>query len=169
MRCLVTGRAGSGKSSINAGLHDRGFRALDTDKVPGLARWEDTKTREPVYVDPSKFVDYSRVGWNWQEEVLRTLLASERELFLCGSASNQLDFHPLFDKVFVLTLDPDTQLERLKSRPDEYGKDSAQQAEIVTEQAVFVEDAVRLGAIAIDNTRPVKMVVDEILSYTDEA
>ncbi|OGL36556.1 hypothetical protein A3E49_01145 [Candidatus Saccharibacteria bacterium RIFCSPHIGHO2_12_FULL_49_19] len=168
MRYLVTGRAGSGKSAINTELQNRGLRALDTDKVPGLTRWEDTKTGEPVYVDSSKFVDYSRVGWNWQGEVLRTLLTSEGELFLCGSASNQLNFHPLFDKVFALTLDPNTQLERLKSRPDVYAKHPEQQAEIVKEQAEFVEDAVRLGAIAVDNTRPVKTVVDEILSYTNE-
>jgi dephospho-CoA kinase len=168
MKCLVTGRAGSGKSAVNSELKNRGLRSYDTDTFPGLARWEDIKTGQQVRVDPSKYVDYTKIDWNWQDGVLRSLLASEDDLFLCGSASNELDYHPLFDKVFVLTLDADTQLARLKSRPDDYGKDPAQQAEIIKEQAEFVEDALRLGAIAVDGTRSINAVVDEILTLANE-
>jgi dephospho-CoA kinase len=41
MKCLVIGRAGSGKSSVANEIKGRGYNAFDADKVPGLARWED--------------------------------------------------------------------------------------------------------------------------------
>src|SRR5436190_1855713 len=113
MNYLITGRAGSGKSAVNKELQARGYNSLDADKVPGLARWEDTPTGRPVQIDPTQYVDYSKVDWNWQEAILKGLLTADRPFFLCGSASNELEFHHLFDKVFVLTLDPKTQTLRL--------------------------------------------------------
>jgi dephospho-CoA kinase len=168
MKYLITGRAGSGKSAVNTELQNRNLNTLDSDKVPGLARWEDLATGERIAVDPSGFVDYQKVAWNWNEKVLKGLLAARKTLFLCGSASNELDFHPMFDKVFVLTVDPQTQLHRLESRESSYGKNPRMQEEIIGEQAEFVEQAVQLGAVAIDNTRPIRAVVDEILEITGE-
>jgi hypothetical protein len=106
---LITGRGGSGKSTVAAELKRlkrRGYLALDADEVPGLARSEDLRTGLPVEVDFSGFVDYTKVGWNWQSKVLDKLLKEHKNLFLCGSASNQFAFQPRFDKVFVLVLPP---------------------------------------------------------------
>jgi broad-specificity NMP kinase len=165
---LITGRAGSGKSAVNAEMQNRNLNSLDTDRIPGLARWEDLATGERTSVDPGGFVDYQKVGWNWNPSVLKGVLDARKTLFLCGSASNELEFHRLFDKVFVLTLDPEIQLQRLESRENSYGKDPDMQAEIIKEQAEFVDQAVQLGAIAVDNTRPLRSVVDEILELADE-
>ncbi|HSX18333.1 MAG TPA: AAA family ATPase [Candidatus Saccharimonadales bacterium] len=168
MNYLITGRAGSGKSAVGAELQSRGLNALDTDDIPGLANWEDLNTGKRIEIDPSGFIDYTKVGWNWNQPTLRRLLETAGQLFLCGSASNELDFHGLFDKVFVLSLDPETQKERLRTRSSKYGKDPAMQKVILQEQKEFVEQAVRLGAMAIDNTRPINVVADEILTHLDE-
>jgi broad-specificity NMP kinase len=164
---LITGRAGSGKSAVNAELRRRGLNSMDADDVRGLANWEDLKTGQKTQVDPGSFVDYSKVGWNWNPKTLSELLAEPRELFLCGSASNELDYHRLFDKVFVLTLDPETQRKRLQERSSKYGKGQDMQDEIVKEQEEFVGQAVHLGALAVNSTKPIVEVVDEILEMTN--
>lgn len=167
MKYLVTGRADSGKSEVNAELQHRHKNSLDTDNIPGLARWEDLETGKHVRVNPAGFVDYSKIGWNWNPVILKGILAARKELFLCGSASNELEYHKLFDHVFVLTLEPETQASRLAERSNEYGKDPSMQKEIIREQAEFVEDALQLGAIAINNdNRPIRAVVNEILKIS---
>jgi len=159
---LITGRAGSGKSAINQELRERNYNSFDTDKIPGLTRWENLQGN-PIKVDASKYVDYSEVSWNWNKNILQSMLVARKAIFFCGSASNDLELMPLFDRVFVLTLDPKVQLERLRQREESYGKDPRQQQEIIEEQIVFVEQATSLGAIPINNDRPIKAVVDEII------
>ena len=158
---LVTGRAGSGKSEVNTELQQRNQNSLDTDKKPGLASWRDLASGERVKV--GAFVDSSKTGWMWDNSVLRGILQAKKKLILCGSADNDLEYFELFDKVYVLTLDPETQRQRLTERPSSYGKDLAMQDKIIAEQTQFVADSMKLGAVAIDNTRPIKTVVDEIL------
>ena len=164
---LITGRAGSGKSAVNSELQQRNLNSMDTDKIPGLARWEDLEG-QPVHVDPSQYVDYGRVAWNWNPGVLKSLLTTRELLYLCGSASNDLKFVRLFDRVFVLTVPTEVKLERLRGRASDYGKDPGQQAEIIQEQADFVKAVTQLGGIAIDNNRPIQQVVDEIIGATND-
>jgi len=166
-RFLIDGRAGSGKSAINGELRKRGYNSHDADDFPGLASWVDTRTKEPVEVDPSKYVDYSRVDWDWDGEVLKKVIAENPNLFLCGSASNDLDFFNLFDRVFILTIDPARQLESLQTRNSPYAKDSRQQQETIKDQADFVDDALKLGAVAIENSGTLEEVVDKILASAD--
>jgi broad-specificity NMP kinase len=164
---LITGRGGSGKSTVAAELKRRGHPALDADEVPGLARSEDLGTGLPIEVDYSGFVDYSKVGWNWQNKALDELLERSKDLFLCGSASNQLTFHPRFDKVFVLILDPGTHRHRLQTRASRYGKNPRMMEEILALQQSFATEALRSGAIGIDATQPVSKIVDEILGHAE--
>ena len=163
---LVTGRGGTGKSTVAEELVRRGYTAFDGDEIPGLAQSEDLKTGKKITVDYGGFVDYTKIGWNWQPDVLKEFLKRKEDpLFLCGSASNQLKYHELFDKVFVLTLDPATHMERLQTRKSNYGKHPAMQRVIITEQAIFAADAEALGAISIDASQPVSKIADDILKH----
>jgi broad-specificity NMP kinase len=168
---LVTGRGGSGKSTVAEELQRRGYTAFDGDDLPGLSRSEDAVTGEPVIIDYSKYFDPSKTAWNWQVPVLEEFLAAHtgNTAFLCGSASNELDFHRRFDKVFVLTLHPDTHAERLRTRASEYGKEPRVAANILAEQPVFVEQAAALGAITIDADGTLQQTVDSILRHVDAA
>ncbi len=162
---LITGYAGSGKSSVAVEMQKRGLTAFDGDKVPGLSRWEDVHTGEPVVVDPKQYVDFSKVSWNWNEQTLKELLASNNPLFLCGSSSNQTDFHILFDKVFMLKLSKETQAKRLASRQDNpFGKHPKQLKEILAEYKTFLSEAVAKGATPIDAEQAIKAIVDDIVS-----
>ena len=164
---LITGRGGTGKSSVCAMLESRDYNAVDSDTVLGLARSED-KNGKPINIDWSHFVDYETVAFNWQPAVLRRLLTVNQNVFLCGSASNQLEFHDLFDKVFVLTLTPETHRNRLQHRDSEYGKDPTMQAYLLEEQQRFVRQALTIGAIAINTEGTIEQTADAILEQIDD-
>jgi hypothetical protein len=145
-------------------LFERGYNSFDSDEIPGLARAEDLSGK-PTDVDWSKFVDYSAISFNWQGQVLRAFLTDHPDIFICGSASNQLDFHSLFDSVFVLVVDKATHKQHLTDRVSEYGKDPAMLAYLLDEQQAFTEQALRLGAIAIDATHTPEQTTDEIIGH----
>ena len=162
---LITGRASAGKSTIAGELAARGFTVYDSDQIPKLARWENLSTGRPAQVDNAGEIDYDAVGWNWSDARLNQLLAEHPgELFLCGSAHNQLKFHGQFDLVFVLTIDPATIASRLANRAtSDYGRHPNTIPKIIEQHRQFVADALRLGGISIDATMPVKEVLHRIL------
>lgn len=164
---LITGCGGSGKSTIAQRLEKRGYTSLDSDEIPGLARAEDLVTGLPIDVDWSGFVDYSKIGWNWQSSILDEVLATDVDLFLCGSASNQLSFHNRFSTIFALVLDPQTHEHRLRHRESNYGKDPRMMQELLTMQQAFTEEVLQLGAIGINAMQPVDKIIDEILQHVD--
>jgi dephospho-CoA kinase len=161
-RNLITGRGGTGKTSICRLLFERGFTAFDGDDIPGFARAEDMHGK-PIEVDWSGFIDYSKVAFNWQQHNLRNFLAAHPHVFLCGSASNQLTFHKFFDQVFVLTLDRATHQRRLLDRESEYGKNPATMTYLLDEQPHFARQAIALGATTIDASGSPDQTVDLIL------
>lgn len=166
---LITSCSGAGKSAICLELQKRGLAALDGDQVPDLARWIDVGSGQPIKMnyESNMNINRDRYHWNWDETVLTKLLSQHApdKLFLCGSADNQLQFHHLFDQVFVLTLDPEVQRQRIMSRTShDYGKHPEMQDKILAEQQTFVAEAVKLGAIAIDANPGIRTVTESILS-----
>lgn len=159
---LITGRGGTGKSAVCEALQVLGYNAVDSDTVPGLARSENTSGK-PIDVDWSGYVDYATVAFNWQPVILRSFLRGNPDVFLCGSASNQLQFHHLFDKVYVLDITPETHRTRLQNRTSEYGKDAAMQAYLLDEQQRFMQQALALGAAAINAEGTIEETANLIL------
>lgn len=167
-RFLVTGLGGSGKSKVCELLNESGLFALDGDDVPGLTRWQSAKTGQPIEVDHTKFVDYKKVDWAWQPEVLNEILALHPDLFLCGSASNEFDFFDKFDKTFVLTLEREKHESNLKSRSSSYGKDPKTIDSILSNQPGFVERAISLGALVIDANGSPEETVNQIITLSHD-
>ena len=165
MRILITGRAGSGKSTVMRELRSRGYNAFDTDEVPDLSRWIDKQTGQPTTVGDIQFVDVSRYYTAWDRTVLEKFLAKHNDVFMCGSSGNDLSFEDLFDRHFVLQVEPQTQIHRLLTRTDnDYGKDPRMHAHITAAQKDHVESAQKLGAITIDAEPDAQTVVDTILA-----
>lgn len=164
MKNLVTGRAGSGKSGIHHEFLNREINSVDMDKFPGLSNWVDLETGKKIHgFDASGLVDYTKVAWSWDSNILKGVLKAKKDMFFCGSASNDMEFFGDFDNVFVLDVNPDVQTHRLETRDSLYGKDPAMQSVILAEQAEFVAQAISLGAIAIKNNDTPTEAVDEIL------
>ena len=162
---LITGRSGTGKSTVCKELLKRGYVAFDGDSVPGLAGWVDIATGQKVNTDYPGHDHVGKFNWNWDETVLKKLLQDNEDVFLCGSANNAYNFYPLFDTVFVLNLEPDEQRRRINNRVEhDYGKDLAVQDSIIAYQKESVEVARNRGATIVDSMPPVDQIVSDILS-----
>ena len=84
--------------------------------------------------------------------------------YFCGGSRNSARFVDLLDGVFVLELDRATLVERLDARPaDEFGA-CPDERELVLRLHASREDLP--DGVAIDATRPLHAVVDEIERLT---
>ncbi len=163
MKVLITGRSGTGKSTICTELQRRGLPAFDGDKVPGLADWTDVRGNR-VYVDYSKPINRGTTLWTWDPKVLIKLLTTTGDIYLCGSADNDLDLLELFDEAVALTLPPNVQRQRILNRIEhDYGKQPGMVTQILAEQQQFVDRALRLGVHVVSAEARPAAIVDKIL------
>ena len=111
---LITGRPGSGKTTVIEALKRHGFQAFNTDDMPEVTKLEEQETGKPVPW-PEGVVDWKKYIWNWQEDGLQKLLQTEGDVFIGGIVGNQKKFYPLFYKIFALTISTETLRKRLDS------------------------------------------------------
>lgn len=165
MKCLVTGQAGSGKSSVAAELARRGFVAYDTDAMPEVTGFDSLETGEQVTWEEIEHpVDFRRVAWNWRLDKLQELLASADDVFVCAITSNTVELAHLFDRVFVLVPDRETLARRLRERTNnDFGKDPVEARAVLAHNDVIAAEWRGRGGIPIDSARPLGEVVDEIV------
>jgi broad-specificity NMP kinase len=151
---LVEGVSGSGKTSVAEELARRGHHVVHGDRE--LAYRGDPLTGAPVEAGGHEH-------HLWDVARVRALVADDGPAvtFFCGGSRNVGSFVHLFDVVVVLTVDRATLLRRLDARPPgEWGAEPAERALVVRlhETGEDVPDGV-----AVDATRPLERVVDEVL------
>jgi broad-specificity NMP kinase len=164
---LITGSPGVGKSTVTLALKDRGFKAYDSESMKDVTRLEYRATGEPAEW-PEPPIDWDVYDFVWQEKALRKLLDSGEVVFVGASVGNQDKFYQLFDKIFVLTLDNESLKKRLASRDKSFGKHPDELAGILsynTERQTRLMATPR--AVAIDASRPLDEIVDEIIQHTN--
>jgi len=161
---FITGSAGAGKSSVIRELLKQGFTAYDTDSHPGATRFEDNNGNLVPY--PKEKIDWDQYQWNWSKDVILELLNSAEDVLLGGVTSNQSEFYPYFDKIFVLTLDDATLRHRILSRKDkDYGKEPQQLEEEIAYRATRELDLLKQPrAVAVDATRALDKVTASIIT-----
>jgi dephospho-CoA kinase len=147
---LVTGMAGTGKSSALAELAHRGHRVVDTDYGDWIERGA-----EPL----------------WREDRIDQLLDEHENgvLFVSGCVANQGKFYPRFDAVVLLSAPADVILERVAGRStNDFGKTDSEREQILSDLAA-VEPLLRRGATAeIDARAPLAEVVDALERIASE-
>jgi uridine kinase len=156
----IDGLSGAGKSTLCEELARRGCRAVDADAAFGC--YADPVTGLATEVE-------SRANWMWDGKRLRAFAAASHDaaVYICGGAMNQNDFLDLFAKRFTLRVDSDAMRQRLLTRTNnEFGKDPAELAEQLELNTHVVEDAMRMGSIVVDATRPINEVADDIVRMT---
>src|SRR4030081_2203883 len=114
---LVTGNPGAGKSTLAQELARRGLATIDPDYDPELSFWEDdagnrvSKSEGPAAPD-EQWLRETR--WVWNRHRLQDLLTQQPgPVFVCGIALNIDQVLDLFDRLFLLRIDADTQEQRL--------------------------------------------------------
>ena len=161
-RVLVTGMAGTGKSSALAELGRRGYRVVDTDQ-PG---WREYRR----YVEPID--ELHRGEFLWVEDKITLLLDSDdgRLLFVAGGVRNQSKFYDRFDAVVLLTAPAEVILDRVARRTtNDYGKSARDRAEIVVDLAE-IEPLLRQGCThELDASRPLADTVADLIAIADHS
>jgi broad-specificity NMP kinase len=166
MKYLVTGQAGSGKSSVATELRRRGFTAYDTDAMPEVTGFDYAETGLPVAPGEIQHpIDFGRYSWNWRLDRLQELLESDDDVFICAITSNTVELAHLFDCVFVLVPDRETLAERLRTRRNNaFGKHPDEAEPVLAHNDVIAEEWRSRGGTPIDASRPIEAIVDEIVS-----
>ncbi len=153
---LIEGVSGTGKTSVCRELRRRGCHSINGDTE--LAYQGDPKTGEPVdglAHEPEHHI--------WNVDKVRALVADQSHVafILLRRLRNFSSFIDLFDRVFVLEIDPDTLTRRLAERPEtEWGGKSAER-QLIRRLHATKEDVPK-GGVVIDATAPIERVVDEI-------
>jgi dephospho-CoA kinase len=138
--------SGTGKSSVVRALAARGYKAVDTD---------DGWTRP--------LPDGRQL---WREDAIAALLVTEDAdvLFLAGCEENQVQFHPQFDHIVLLSAPPETLLQRLASRTgNPYGKVPEERQRVLDDQQAVEPRLRRVADHEVRTTMPLDDVVTTIL------
>jgi hypothetical protein len=157
---LITGNPGSGKSTLAAELSRRGYPAIDADD---LASWEDGSG---VPVEPPARLDEAwqlTHRWVWIRGRIEAAIAAADLLFICGIAVNQDQMLDLFERVFVLIIEADTQDARLARATSPHRTEGVKQ-QIRDGRAVFQARMLAAGAIPLDATASPASLADTVLA-----
>lgn len=171
---FISGVAGSGKSSLVAEFRAHRQEAYDIESDEyGLFTFVRKDTGE-------RFVDYDNTDlakvnealWVCDSTKLKDLLGRQKNeiAFYCGVAANNLELIPLFDKSFVLTVDPAVLERRLLSREgtDDFANTQAGRKWVIDMKNSFERQMLAAGMEPIDANRDISKVADSIFKLVDE-
>jgi dephospho-CoA kinase len=173
---LVTGPTGAGKSSVARRLRRRGYHALSLDSDPRLCAWTDADGHRVVRPAEPDLAWLAVHRWTWDGDRLDEIIADAARtrvdmLWLCGYAANALTLADRFDRIFLLDIDRDTMIRRLRRR--QAGNDFGQTGETLSAASTYYREFMgpwRLhGAMTIDASRDLDRVVEELLLAALEA
>jgi broad-specificity NMP kinase len=174
MKTLLTGIAGTGKSTIVGALNERGITAIDLHDVPDLFFWQDKRTKARVPYVPGRSREwFDNVDRLCDIGKLKEMLNQYSDIVMAGttSGSNQKDFLSLFDKIILLQCDPQILIHRMQTRINKsgYGKTKAEQEDNTEWQKEFDPLLISLGAIPINTEGDLDGVVNKIIEIIKSA
>lgn len=167
---LITGVAGSGKSTVAHELSKRGYAAYDTDA--GFSYYVEKATGKrcdhPQTPSLEWYAEHERV---FDEEILEGLFKKHagEPIFICSITANQKKYYPQFDKIFLLSAKDDLLAHRLQTRTNsDFGKHPVDFHRVFAGKKDFEDEVIAAGGIKIDSSRSLGTVIDEIASHINE-
>lgn len=166
MKILITGVAGTGKTTFSNLLNTQGFLSMDVSAIPNLCYWRERKTNNKVDLAKNR-------NFKWFESnericdphKLLTIINNYDNIILCGSFFNIVDLLYLFEKVILLQSNPDELIERLKTRQSQFGKTKIEQYLVKTWQKEFDPQMISFGAITVNTNAPINIVLEKIINH----
>jgi broad-specificity NMP kinase len=159
---LITGCAGSGKTTAIRLLQKLGYTAYNTDDLPNSTKLQHRKTGQTIDWPEGK-VDWTEYAWNWQKSEIERLLASDQTVFIGAVVSNGVDFYHLFDKVFVITVGADTLKSRLETHEHPTHHLPGEVERILLKRQEKQDLFINRGGIPIDGEQPPEQIIYDIL------
>jgi broad-specificity NMP kinase len=152
---LVTGVAGSGKSSISKELNKLGYRAYDIEGLDGMFKMvrKDTKEDFEDY-DNADLEKVKNADWICDKNKLNGLLQKQNDgiVFYCGVASNSDEIVSLFDQIILLKASPEMIRKRLSNREgtDDMGNTAENREWVLSWKDWWENQLIEKGAIVVD-------------------
>lgn len=165
---LVTGVAGTGKSSVSFALRRLGYAAYDIEAIPGLFSIMHKETGLPHTEHSNDDLELIKQGdWICDTKKLKQMIEHEDHevAFYCGIAGNIDDLWKLFDKSVVLNTSDEVLLQRLGTRKKgEFANTNDVQQWVLSGKAWFIEKCIDQGALAIKAEGSPEEVAERILA-----
>jgi len=165
MKILITGVAGTGKSTISKALNDKGIFSVDFGDVPNLCTWRNKTTKKDVpnlpITDPTWYDDHERVC---DMEKLKEILNQHEDIVITGAVGSSIDHLPLFDKVILLQCRPETFTHRMETRTRPYGKEKAERDDTIQWQKHFDPKLLTYGAIPVSTEGSLEETIERLIS-----
>jgi gluconate kinase len=166
----VTGAPGSGKTTLQEELSARGYDARDIDnsdlggphnKSTGmLVTIPPADQRSPEWFEAHKWRIYPDAFEGLKSE------AAHADIIICGVAASDDEILHVFDKIMYLDIDDAALSHRLQIREgNDYGKNEFELLEILDRKHRLDQKYSSLDVVHLDATRPVKEVVDDVISH----
>lgn len=165
----VTGAPGSGKSTLQKELSERGYHTRDIDNS-GLGGPYNKSTGQQVIIPPADQRTpewFKEHEWRVHHDAFDQLKAdaSDKDIILCGVAASDTEILHVFDQIIYLRLTDETLTNRLKSRiGNDYGKNDFELSEILKRKHGLDQKYSALDVTTIDANKSLSEVADEIIS-----
>lgn len=164
---LVTGVAGTGKSTLRTLFANKGYVTEEVDD--GFASWQNHQGETVPGPDKAPAEWYRLHDWNTVGQALIERInqakQSSQPLIFFGNTGDLSDYTEYFAKIFLLEYHNEELIrQRIYSRTtNDYGKDPVQFTELLSYYRPTQERYRALGAITIDCSLP----IDEIASIIE--
>jgi len=164
---LITGIAGSGKSTICKELKKHGYKTYDIEDIKGFFTMVNKNTGKSFHdYDNDNLKSIKKGHWICNKRKLQQLIRKNKKgiVFYCGTGSNIEEVLPLFDKVILLKASQKTLRQRLsKRKTNDYGRTPEIQKWILSWKSRWESYYIKKGAIPINASRNLSQVVADIL------
>lgn len=164
---LITGLPGTGKSTINNELKQRGFISFDADE-DNLAHWFDADGNVIDKKDELRTHEFLN---NHSRDIhADTVLEIShnnpyKAVFICGDPQNEDDLEKFFTKVFALNLEEGIRQQRIRERSNNsWGKLIHEREYDLTFKDKALARYAREKYVVLDATRSTEKIVDKIIS-----
>lgn len=171
-KILITGVAGTGKSTIADFLKTKGYSTCDLETIEGLFSWVNMETKEKVNVsNKDDLGERAKLKWICDKEQLIELLKKENApiTFYAGIMSNADEVFNLFDQVVVLRVVNSELKKRLTERTsNDFAKTEEAQDKILSWKEWWEEKMIQKGAIAVGGNGDVESTAEKIIKIITE-